>query len=146
MTTTTVPATTTTTVETAEAIAAYENCLDESGIDIEPIPFDATGRPRLELIMRDLDFSDPATVAGLTECSKYLVTGALDLRDSPVLLDEMGRLLVEFAECVRFHGVPDFPDPIETFAGVGAPFRDTEIPYDDPDLESAVDVCSERLR
>jgi hypothetical protein len=146
VTTTTVPATTTTTVETDEAITAYEICLEENGIDIEAIPFDAMGRPRLELVMRQVDFSDSESVEALTECAGHLSTGALDLRDTPVLWEDVGRALTEFSECVRSHGIPDFPDPVEGFAGVGAPYPESDIPFSDPDLDVAVDTCAERLR
>lgn len=146
ITTTTVPATTTTTIETAEAIAAYETCLEENGVDIEPIPFDATGRPRLEMVMREVDFSDPDSVETLTTCAGHLSTGALDLSDTPELWDGVGRLLADFSACVRSHGVPEFPDPVPAFTGVGPPFRDVDIPYDDPDLGTAVEACAERLR
>lgn len=146
VTTTTAPVTTTTTIETSVAVAAYEACLEENGIDIEAVPFDAMGRPRLELVMRQVDFSDPESLEALTTCAGHLSTGALDLRDTPELWEDVGRLLAEFSECVRSRGVPTFPDPVPAFAGVGAPFRDVEIPYDDPDLGAAVDVCAERLR
>jgi len=50
----------------------FRNCLVANGIDIEPIPLDAQGRPRLELVMRDIDFSDPVSVDALTACSEHL--------------------------------------------------------------------------
>ncbi len=145
-TTTTVSATTTSTVETLPAIRRYEDCLAEKGIEIEPIPFDAAGRPRLELAMRDIDFFDPDSAAALTACADHLSTGALDLSGDPVLEERMNSLLSDFSACMRAHGVPGFPDPIPDFGGIGSPYPSAEIPYSDPDLEAAVQQCAERLR
>ena len=142
---TTLPGSTTTTQVALEAVTAYETCLADNGVDIEPIPYDATGRPRLELVMRDVDFTDPETVDALTRCASNLSTGALDLTDSPVLRGQVNDLLADFSDCVRRHGVDGFPDPVPGFTGVGGPYPLAEIPYDDPDLGDAIAVCRERI-
>ena len=126
-------------------MTAYEACLVDNGVAIEPIPYDATGRPRLELVMTDVDLTDPETVDALTRCASNLSTGALDLTGSPVLQSEVSDLLKEFSECVRSRGVNEFPDPVADFTGVGGPYPLAEIPYDDPDLADAIGVCRERL-
>lgn len=142
---TTLPGSTTTTQVALEAVTAYETCLAESGVGVEPIPYDATGRPRLELVMRDVDFTDAETVDALTRCAPNLSSGALDLTDSPVLRERVNQLLSEFSDCVRDHGVDSFPDPVPDFSGVGGPYPLAEIPYDDADLGDAIAVCKERL-
>lgn len=139
-TTTTSPITTTT-VASEAAVAAFEICLATEGLVVEPIPLDATGRPRLEVMVGSLDLTDPATVAALAECSGHLTHGALDLSDQPLLRDDVVGVLVEFSECVRSRGVPDFPDPVPDFDGVGPPYPADEIPYDNPRLGAAVDAC-----
>lgn len=144
-TTTTTAGTTTTTIQAAEAIDLYETCLADRGVDIEPIPFDALGRPRLELVMRDIDFTDPDSSAALTACAGHLSTGALDLTRSPILQERVGVLLADFSACVREHGVSDFPEPIPGFAGIGGPFPLAEIPFSDPKLSDAVALCRDRL-
>lgn len=143
--TTTVPATTTTTLSIEDATTVFRACLVEGGVRIPPIPFDSQGRPRLELAMVGVDFSDPASVTALAACSDHLVEGALDLSVWPALQESVLDLLSEFSECVRSHGVLTFPDPVRSFTGVGGPFPLEEIPFDDPGLEEAVDVCGSRL-
>lgn len=123
----------------------FRDCLVASGLDIEPIPFDAQGRPRLELVMRDVDFSDPVAVSALAACSELLETGALVLTETPILAEAVVELLDEFSVCVRSRGVPEFPDPIPNYNGIGGPYPVAEIPYADPDLADAVDVCKTRL-
>ena len=145
-TTTTVAATTTSTLETAEAVARFEACLADRGVDMEPVPFDAGGRPRLELVMRGLDFSAPETAEALTACAEPLSAGALSLDARPDLREGVVEALAAFSRCVRAHGAPGFPDPEAGFDGVGGPFAADDIPYSDPDLGRAVSVCGERLR
>lgn len=141
--TTTSPEGTVTTISAAEGAAQFRDCLDDAGIEIEPIPLDAQGRPRLDLVMRELDLT--ANAATLDECSLHLITGALDLSDSPLISEGVLALLGEFTDCMRTRGVPGFPATVRGFNGVGSPYPVDEIPYDDPDLPDAAEVCRGRL-
>lgn len=144
-TTTTVSRTTTTTLSAEDATTRFRSCLVDSGVPIDEIPLDSEGRPRLELALAGVDFSDPDAVEALTACSEYLAAGALDLSMWPQLQRDVQDRLAEFSDCVRTHGVAGFPDPVSSFTGVGGPFPLDEIPYDDPDLETAVASCRIRL-
>lgn len=147
----TFPTTTSTTSTTAPltpadaAIDGFSDCLAENGVSVGVIPFDAMGRPRLDLFLAGLDLTDPQTVGALSVCAGHLTTGALDLSDEPEIRDSVLLALREFSECVRSRGVPDFPDPVEGFVGVGAPYPMAEIPYSDPDLAEAVAACRQRF-
>lgn len=143
--TTTSSSTPATTVPPELAVSDYETCLSNKGLDIGPIPFDATGRPRLDLVIRNVDFADPDHVEALSGCAEHLTAGALDLGMEPVLRALVMSNLVEFSACVRSHGVPDFPDPLADFNGIGNPYLPAELPYDEPDLSSAVETCRARL-
>ncbi|MEE9179021.1 MAG: hypothetical protein V3U46_11390 [Acidimicrobiia bacterium] len=145
VTPTTILTTTTSTIATSEATEMFRNCLVASGIDIEPIPLDAQGRPRLELVMRDIDFSDPVSVNALAACSEHLEGGALGLTDTPILAEAVVDSLERFSACVRSRGVAEFPDLIHDYNGIGGPYPVAEIPYADPDLADAVVVCNARL-
>ncbi len=145
VTTTTVPTTTTTTLSVEDATAAFTSCLAARGLTIGEIPLDSQGRPRLELVLDDVDFADSESVTAFAECSELLADGALDLSVWPRLQEEVQQALEEFSECVRTHGVANFPDPVRLFGGVGGPFPLDEIPFDAPDLEQAVEICSSRI-
>lgn len=145
VTTTTVPATTTTTLSIEEATVAFATCMTDRGVTIAEIPVDSEGRPRLELVLDDVDFADPGAVTALAECSELLAGGALDLSVWPRLQEEVDQVLSEFSGCVRSHGVVNFPDPVRLFGGVGGPYPLEEIPFEDPDLEQAVEICSSRI-
>lgn len=142
---TTIPATTTTTLSVEEATDGFRSCLADEGVSIEEIPFDSRGRPRLELALIGIDFGDESAVQGLTTCSEYLTAGVLDLSIWPQLQEQVQLTLESFSDCVRTHGVLTFPDPVSPFLGIGGPYSLEEIPFEDPDLEAAVAVCSDRV-
>lgn len=140
-TSTTAPTTTSTTTTTGAAVEAFRTCLGDHDVVIEEIPFDATGRPRLDLVIATVDFGDPAVAEALAICSASLNTGALDLGAEDQLRREINEELRAFSQCMRANGVSDFPDPVPGFAGVGAPFPVAEIPYGDPELPAASEAC-----
>jgi len=140
-TSTTAPTTTTTTTPTGAAVEEFRTCLGEHGVVIEEVPFDATGRPRLDLVAMTVDFGDPAVAEALAVCSASLNTGALDLGAEDQLRREINQELSDFSRCMRANGVADFPDPVPGFTGVGAPFSVAEIPYGDPELAAAAEAC-----
>ncbi len=143
-TTTTAPPTTTTILSNV-AVEAFRSCLAENGIEIEEIPLDTTGHPRLDLVMATLDFGDPATAEAVSVCSEHLETGALDLGEDDVLREAILTQLEEFSQCMVDLGVEDFPDPVPGFTGIGSPFPVAEIPYSDPAFATAVTACRETL-
>lgn len=140
-TTTTTAPTTTTTATSAESVRAFRECLLESGVEIEEIPIDATGRPRLDLVMAGLDFGDPEVAEAVSSCSSLLETGALDLGREDVLRERILEMLTEFSRCMVDLGVEGFPDPVPGYLGIGAPFPVAEIPYTDPEFSAAAEVC-----
>ncbi len=142
---TTIPATTTTTLSVEDAAAGFRSCLADLGVSIEEIPFDSRGRPRLELAFIGVDFGDEAAVQSLTDCSEFLTAGLLDLSTWPQLQEQVQFTLESFSDCVRAHGVLTFPDPVSPFVGIGGPYSLEEIPFEDPDLEGAVTICAERV-
>jgi hypothetical protein len=143
-TTSTAPSTTTTVVSDV-AVESFRTCLADNGIEIEEVPLDATGHPRLDLVMATLDFADPATAEAVSVCSEHLEAGALDVGDDDLLRQVILEQLHDFSRCMVDLGVEDFPDPVPGFVGVGSPFPVAEIPYADPGFANAVTVCRARL-
>lgn len=144
-TTTAAPDAPSTTLEALEATRAFETCMIDSGVDMEPVAFDAQGRPRLDLMMKDVDLADPGFGEALSTCAETLLLGALDLSGSPIVRQAVLSMLTEFSVCMRGKGVPDFPNPSGDFVGIGPPYPPSLVPYSDPDLEDAVAVCGSRL-
>ncbi len=142
--TTTTVSETVTTVGAVEGAELFRECMSDRGVDIGPVTIDAEGRPRLDIAMRDVDLTSAETVDALDACSMHLVTGALAMGDSVVREAVIARL-GDFSECMRERGVPEFPDPVAGFHGIGFPFPVNEVPFEDPDLAGAVEVCRERI-
>ncbi len=141
---TSIVTTTTTTTPPVDGVAAtadFVACMGENGIEIVEIPFDADGRPRLEVMSEHLDYSDPATTEALSQCASFLSEGALDLGYDSSYRDDVVGQLEAFSRCLRARGVEDFPDPIPGFIGIGSPYPGAEIPYNDADLPEAVLRC-----
>lgn len=125
----------------ANAAGDFQACLAEGGVEVAEIVLDGLGRPRLDLALIDVDMSDPANSAVVAACSPVLSSGALDLSDTPLLRSLVVERLSRFSACVRSRGVDGFPDPAPGFNGIGEPYPPGEIPYGDPDFESALTIC-----
>jgi hypothetical protein len=132
---------TVTTITVEESLGSFRECLRDRGVGVGRIRLDALGHPRLAEALRGLDLTDRDVLDALASCGRYLIGGALDLRTDPALRDQVQDTLVELADCIRSWGVPDFPDPVPGFEGVGSPFPDARIPWTDPDLPDAVAAC-----
>ncbi|MFZ0013690.1 MAG: hypothetical protein WAL25_06180 [Acidimicrobiia bacterium] len=139
--TTTVP----TTTSAGGGLEGYRSCLLDRGVPIGEIGLDGRGRPRMALAMIGLDLSDRLVLDALDECAAVLGGDALDLGADPGLRAVVQATLGDFAVCVRDQGVPSFPDPVQSFDGVGAPFPRGQIPWSDVDLAAAVTVCRRSL-
>ena len=137
--------TTTTTIAGDAAATQYVACLRAEGVEIDDIPIDAHGRPMLDAINNQLDYTDPATVEAVSACAGILSEGALDLGFDEDFREEVVKQLAAFSRCVRARGVDAFPDPVPGFIGIGSPYPVAEIPYDDPDLPAAVEACEKTV-
>lgn len=138
-TSSTAPSTTLPTEPTS--LAGYRECLAGEGVTIPEILYDGRGRPMMARAMADLDLTEPEVLSALSKCAPH-ISGLLGTSSDPELEAMLQANLEEFAQCVRDHGVPEFPDPVRRFEGVGEPFPSTRIPWTDPDLAVAVSVCN----
>jgi hypothetical protein len=143
VTTTTAPPTTTTTVTTGQALADFRDCLTGDGVIIEEITLDGRGRPRLARAMADVDFTDREVLDALEECGHELAGGALDFTTDPEFGTVLMARLEEQSNCLRQHGVEQFPLPDPSFAGIGSPYPVSRVPWTDPGLPEAMAACRE---
>ena len=107
-----------------QAALAYARCMRAHGVPNFPDPHSA---------------SSQETAADHT-CNHLLtVGGQMDQRQQ-----ELSQL-VKYAQCMRAHGVPNFPDPQTTSGGIGQPggigFRLHGINVNSPQFQSANHAC-----
>jgi hypothetical protein len=146
-TTTTAPSPSTTlALSPEEATGQFEDCLTDQGIEVREIPRDEAGRPDLAALAGSLGEGLPDLRRALTVCASVLVTsGALDLANEAVLGEAVRSQLAGFSKCMRSNGVESFPDPDPEFDGTSPPYADDSVPVSDPDLESAIETCTQVL-
>jgi len=121
-------------------------CMHSHGIKSFPDPKSGAGGPSLELstspgngtvIADGITFSGPAFEAAAKACAKLLPGGGAP---PPPPTNQEKQQALEFAACMRKHGVPDFPDP--TFSAGGGPKHPPAgINPNSPAFEHAVTAC-----
>ncbi len=125
-------------------------CMHSHGIKNFPDPTNGPGGAGLSLatspgsgtvIAEGITFSGPAFEAAAKACAKLLPGGGAP---PPPPTAEQKHQALEFAQCMRTHGVPSFPDP--TFpTGNGVPGNAGSPPADidpsSPAFKQAVSKC-----
>jgi hypothetical protein len=85
----------------------FANCMRSNGVANYPDP-SSSGRPQS---LNEIDPNSPAFLTAYKACQKYASNGVgAPPEPSPAEL----RLALTFAQCVRKHGFPEFPDPLTT--------------------------------
>jgi hypothetical protein len=130
------------TVTNAASQVALARCMRSHGVPNFPDPFSGGGfsigvTPGSSTVTIDgSTFAGPAFEAAVKTC-KLFGGGAAP----PALSASQKQKMVAFAECMRAHGVPDFPDP--TFPSGGAIKRSfpTGVVPSSPAFQRASNAC-----
>jgi hypothetical protein len=120
----------------------FAECMRDNGVSEFPDP-DASGQLTIDGVLNgsSLDPSSPAWEGAMSACKDLQPPGFTG--DEDVTAEEQEARL-EFAECIREHGVKDFPDPAE-----GEPLVNTNVipSAATPDgmtiLNAAMDTCGD---
>jgi hypothetical protein len=129
-----------------QASLEFTTCMRDEGLELPDIRVDGEGRPQLGAILEDLDTATPEFRAALSVCATILTrAGALELSADPELQAVIIDQLASFSQCMRDNAVEEFPDPVPGFSGTGSPYLLGEVPFDDPDLQAATQVCQNDL-
>jgi hypothetical protein len=139
--TTTTMATSTSTRAVEPSLTEFRECMSDRGAPVPEVALDGLGRPRIGVVLDDLDLSSGEVLEALEECGGVLTTGALSLESDPEMRRMVQAQLEEFSRCVRAEGVAGFPDPVARFDGVGSPYPGSRIPWTHPGLADAVTAC-----
>jgi hypothetical protein len=128
-----------------QAALAFARCMRQNGIDM-PDPQFSGNRITQEFKAGpgSKGPDDPKFKAAQQACNKYLPNGG----QPPKLNPQERQQLVEFARCMREHGI-DVPDP-DPNGGIvvkrsGANGRTVPEPEDDPKFKAAQQACEQNL-
>jgi hypothetical protein len=117
-----------------DSLLKFAQCMREHGVNM-PDPEVGSGGA---ISMRVGDGSDPAkTKAAQEACQQYMPSGGDSAKADPQQLEQLRKL----AQCMREHGLPDFPDP---GANGGMMIdKDSGINPDDPKFKAAMEACKQ---
>jgi hypothetical protein len=130
-----------------EALLAFSECMRDHGVDM-PDPEmakPATGgaRPGSAVIAVEGDPDDPTFQNAQEACEPLMANMRGNLEDDPERLAEMKEQMLEFAQCMRDHGI-DMPDP--TFDEKGRVQMTGPPPESEQDADAfnaASEACSQ---
>ena len=126
-----------------EAMLAYTECMRDHGVDMPDPQTDGEGRTMVAL---DADPESGEFQEAQTACEPLMDNAISQMEVDPEREAEMKEQLLEYAACMRDHGI-DMPDPtfgdngrVEIQAGgAGGP----SAPVDDDDFEAANAECAD---
>jgi hypothetical protein len=103
-----------------ESALKFSDCMRDNGVSEFPDP-DASGELTIDGVLNgsSLDPSSPAWKAAMAACKDLQPPGFTGDED---ISPEEQKTRLEFAQCIRDHGVKDFPDPAE-----GEPLVNTNL-------------------
>jgi len=86
---------------------AFSQCMRSNGVPTFPDPTSGEAIPKVGL--KQLGVSGSQFQAAQTACQHLLLNGGSG--PSPAQVQQVRAQALEFSQCVRSHGVPNFPDP-----------------------------------
>jgi hypothetical protein len=122
-----------------QSLLEFAACMRDHGIDMPDPEFGADGMPDFRKLVASMDIGNPDFTAARQACSSYMA--GLATSTDPKVQAEWQQALVEFAGCMRDHGI-DMPDPQP---GIG-PFRNLAgVDTSSPEFEAAYEACADKL-
>jgi hypothetical protein len=123
-----------------EAMLEFTECMRDHGIDMADPQFDGEGRGGITLEATPENEDDLA--AAQEACQPLLENARSEMELDPEQEAEMREQLLDFAECMRDHGI-DMPDPQFSDDGgfVVQAGPEGGGPREDPDFAAAAEEC-----
>ena len=124
-----------------EQALKFSQCMRSHGLPNFPDPQQKSGGVELTLSKSSgINPSSSTFRSAQAACRKYAPGGKTTGRP---LSPEMQRKFLAYSQCMRTHGVPNFPDP--KFSGGGAQLQLQGIGPDSPGFEKAQKACQSML-
>ncbi|HEY2505714.1 MAG TPA: hypothetical protein VGI58_04305 [Streptosporangiaceae bacterium] len=137
-----------------QAALAYARCMRAHGVPDFPDP-DSNGNFHLSSNQQAGgsktasagSSQEPNSISSQEETANQICNHLLDVGTqlSPAQMQHALGQLVKYAQCMRAHGIPDFPDPHTTSGGIGVPsgigFDLSSIDVKSPQFGAASQAC-----
>jgi hypothetical protein len=116
----------------------FAQCMRGNGVPNFPDP-QANQKGGVNLTVPD--GSDPTKVdAAMKKCRQYMPGGGEGQKADPQVVEQLRK----FSQCMREHGIPNFPDPTDEGLQVDNDKLGLSGP-DDPKLKAAQDACNKLM-
>ena len=137
---------TTTAASKHTSALAYSECMRSHGIGDFPDP-NSQGQIALSAGPgSDLDPNNPTFQAAQNACQSLMPNGG---KPSAAQIAQAKQNALKFSQCMRSHGVKDFPDPTFSNGGAGikisAGGQSSDLNPDNPTFQSAQQACAKDL-
>ena len=116
-------------------------CMRSHGVPTFPDPSATQGTLGAMVSAAGIDLQSPTVKAALEACQQYTPTQSL----TPAQSAAQNAEALQFTQCMRSHGVPNYPDPsASTGTSTGAVhlnLQGTGIDFDSPTVQAAITTC-----
>jgi hypothetical protein len=116
-------------------------CMRSHGVPTFPDPSATEGTFGAMVSSAGIDLQSPTVKAALEACKQYTPTQNV----TPAQSAAQNAQALQFTQCMRSHGVPNYPDPsASTGAGTGAVhlnLNGTGIDFGSPTVQAAITAC-----
>jgi hypothetical protein len=119
------PTPTSTSTAVSAALVKYSECMRTNGVTGFPDPSTTQGPNAMGIdgynfnLPANLNLQSPASVAANRTCQHLTDIGSSSGPPHPVSVAKARQAAIAHAQCMRDHGVPNFPDPKVTGDGQG---------------------------
>lgn len=120
-----------------QSLLAYSQCMRGEGITNFPDP-DANGSLKIDGSKLGIRPDSPQFKAADSACKQYLPNGGQPQAPPPGVEDA----LVKYAQCMRAHGISNFPDPNPNG---GLALNGNEIDTNSPQFKAADEECKQYM-
>jgi hypothetical protein len=120
-----------------ERTLAFSQCMRSHGVPSFPDP-GANGAISFSGAASQINLAGPVVKAAALDCRHLLPNGG---QLNPAQQQKALNTLLKFAQCMRAHGVANFPDPSLTNGSVSLNLQGTGISYTSSQVQSAVATC-----
>jgi hypothetical protein len=125
-----------------QEVLTFSQCMRSHGVPEFPDP-NPDGSISLSGTAREIKFSSSQVESAIQTCRRELPNGGTL---NPAQLQTALTVLLKFSQCMRAHGVPNFPDPAMVNGNITLNLQGTGFSTSSPQDVTAAEMCESVLR